>query len=172
MKKKLLLWLVCFMSAVGMSAQAYYTFKAGMLNVDGLPATVAGFDVNPEGPGADGALLASEYLANSGWDIIALAEDFNYHTELTSVSSTYYNYAAHGGTVSITLQGLLSGLRCETDGLGMAVSKWIDFPEVGTEGTRVEWSSFNGKTDQGADGLITKGFRMYTIPFSSTAKVK
>ena len=173
MKKVLLLGLMVFMSVLGVRAQAYYTFKAGMLNVDGLPATVAGglVDVNPEGPGADGALLASEYLAKSGWDIIALAEDFNYHTELTSVSSTYYNYAAHGGTVSITLQGILNGLRCETDGLGMAVSKWIDFPELGTEGTRVEWSSFNGKTDQGADGLITKGFRMYTIPFSSTAKV-
>ena len=115
MKKVLLLGLMMFMSVLGVRAQAYYTFKAGMLNVDGLPAKVAGIDVNPEGPGADGALLASEYLVKSGWDIIALAEDFNYHTELTSVSSTYYNYAAHGGDVSITLEGIFGGFRCETD---------------------------------------------------------
>ena len=50
MKKVLLLCLMAFMSVLGVRAQAYYTFKAGMLNVDGLPATVAGglVDVNPE----------------------------------------------------------------------------------------------------------------------------
>ncbi len=163
MKKLLLLWLMCVMSTVCTVAQRTYTFKAGVLNVDGLPEKIAGVTVNEGGHGAEGTTVANNYLANTGWDIIGVAEDFNYHEELTAAPfSDYYNFGAHGGSV-----GVLSILRSDTDGLGIAVAKWLNFPGADTKGTVYTWTAYNGYTNNGADGLVTKGFRMYTVTFDT-----
>ena len=163
MKQKLLLMAVSLMTAFGLQAQRSYTFKAGALNVDGLPEEIAGVTVNEGGHGAEGTTVANNYLANTGWDIIGVAEDFNYHEELTAAPfSDYYNFGAHGGSV-----GVLSLFRSDTDGLGIAVAKWLNFPGADTKGTVYTWTAYNGYTNNGADGLVTKGFRMYTVTFDT-----
>ena len=134
MKKLLLLWLMCVMSTVCTVAQRTYTFKAGMLNVDGLPEFI-----NEGAALENGSRIASEYIANSGWDIVAFAEDFNFHDALISSAQTYYNFGQHTGTITAS-----AIFRANCDGLGIACSKWLTFPGAGTVGTRVNWTASNG----------------------------
>lgn len=153
MKRRILLSSIALCFAVlGAMAERHYTFNAVALNVDGLPNSIMGIEINPDGKEADGATELCGILANSGWDIVGFSEDFNFHSQLTAApASTYYNFGAHGGNVS--------GLSNSTDGLGFACAK--RFTMAG--GTKVKWNDHYGETDHGADGLITKGFRVYNV---------
>ena len=161
MKKKLLLWLMCLMSTVGMSAQTGtgYTFKAAALNVDGLPneeynLIITTINPNPDGKNEVGATMIREYLANSGIDIFGFCEDFNFHNQVVAdPAGDFYNFGEHGGSISAAT----AINRSESDGLGFAAAKWLTIGSV-TKGT---WSGYNGRYDNGADGMITKGYRMY-----------
>ena len=144
--------LVLLVSMTSANAQRSYTFNATALNVDGLPKSILGIEINPDGKEAAGASELCGILANSGWDIVGFSEDFNFHSELVAApASTYYNFGAHGGSVS--------DLSNSTDGLGFACAK--RFTMAG--GTKVKWNDHYGETDHGADGLITKGFRIYNV---------
>ena len=151
--------LVLLVSMTSANAQRSYTFNATALNVDGLPKSILSFEINPDGKEAAGATELCGILANSGWDIVGFSEDFNFHSELTAApASTYYNFGTHSGEV-----GISSITRSSCDGLGFACNKRFSF----SGGTRVAWEGFNGTTDQGADGLITKGFRVYTVTLAT-----
>lgn len=148
------------MAITSLFAQRSYNFNAVALNVDGLPNKILGIEINPDGKEAAGATALCGVLANSGWDFVGFSEDFNFHSQLTAApASNYYNFGAHGGSVS--------GLSNSTDGLGFACSKSLTM----SGGTRVEWGVYNGFTDQGADGLINKGFRVYTVTFATGVAV-
>ena len=161
MKKRILLSSIALCFAVlGAMAQRGYNFNAVALNVDGLPEKIAGITINEGAPGEDGAKALCTAIANSGWDFCGFSEDFNYHSALTGApANSYYNFGTHGGSVS--------GLSNSTDGLGFACAKYLTL----SGGTRKEWSDFNGFTDQGADGLISKGFRVYTVTFATNIAV-
>ena len=165
MKQKLLLLVMCLATSVAMMAQKSYSFNAVALNVDGLPNKIAGQEINPDAKEAAGATELCGIIANSGWDIVGLSEDFNFHNYLAAApASTYYNFGAHGGSVGA---GALLGGGADTDGLGFACAKYLTM----SGGTRVEWSEYNGFADQGADGLISKGFRVYTVTFATDIAV-
>ena len=157
MKRRILLSSIALCFAVlGAMAQRSYTFNAVALNVDGLPKEIIGIEINPDAQEETGANNLCNKLANSGWDFIGLSEDFNFHENLSAApASDYYNFGEHGGGVS--------GLSNSTDGLGFACAKYLTM----SGGTRVAWGNYNGTTDQGADGLITKGFRVYTVTFAT-----
>ena len=161
MKKKLVLLVMCLATSVAMMAQKSYNFNAVALNVDGLPNSILGIEINPDGKEAAGATELCGILANSGWDIVGFSEDFNFHSYLTAApASNYYNFGDHGGSVSSTSNS--------TDGLGFACSKKYTM----SGGSRTKWSSIYGGSgllnvgDNGADGMIDKGFRMYTVTFA------
>ena len=160
MKRVQLFAITLCMAITSVFAQRSYNFNAAALNVDGLPNEILGIEINPDGKEAAGATALCGVLANSGWDFVGFSEDFNFHSQLTAApASTYYNFGAHGGSVS--------GLSNSTDGLGFACSKSLTM----SGGTRVEWGVYNGFTDQGADGLINKGFRVYTVTFATGVAV-
>lgn len=160
MKRVQLFAITLSMAITSVFAQRNYNFDAVALNVDGLPNEILGIEINPDGKEAAGATALCGVLANSGWDFVGFSEDFNFHSQLTAApASTYYNFGAHGGSVS--------GLSNSTDGLGFACSKSLTM----SGGTRVEWGVYNGFTDQGADGLINKGFRVYTVTFATGVAV-
>lgn len=160
MKRVQLFAITLSMAITSVFAQRNYNFDAVALNVDGLPNKILGIEINPDGKEAAGATALCGVLANSGWDFVGFSEDFNFHSQLTAApASTYYNFGAHGGSVS--------GLSNSTDGLGFACSKSLTM----SGGTRVEWGVYNGFTDQGADGLINKGFRVYTVTFATGVAV-
>lgn len=163
MKRRILLVCVALSAMLSAMAQRHYTFNAVALNVDGLPKEISGFEINPDAQEVTGATNLCNKLANSGWDFIGLSEDFNFHDYLVAApASDYYNFGEYGGGVS--------GLSNSTDGLGFACAK--RFTMAG--GTKVKWSTYyggnildafgeNGPGKNGADEMINKGFRMYTV---------
>ena len=160
MKRVQLFAITLCMAVTSVFAQRSYNFNAVALNVDGLPNKILGISINPDGKEAAGATALCGVLANSGWDFVGFSEDFNFHSQLTAApASTYYNFGAHGGSVS--------GLSNSTDGLGFACLKQHSF----SGGTRVAWNTHYGETSDGADGLIDKGFRVYTVTFSQGVAV-
>ena len=164
MKRVHLFAIIMCMAVTSALAQRTYTFNAVALNVDGLPNKISGIEINPDGKEAAGATELCGILANSGWDFVGFSEDFNFHSQLTAApASTYYNFGEHGGTISAT--AILGGAA--TDGLGFACRKSLTM----SGGTRVKWGVYNGFTDQGADGLVTKGFRVYTVTFATGVAV-
>ena len=164
MKKRILLSSIALCFAVlGAMAQRSYNFNAVALNVDGLPKKILTFEINPDGQEEEGATALCGILANSGWDIVGLSEDFNFHDYLVAEpAKNYYNFGTHSGSV-----GISSIVRSSCDGLGFACNKRFSF----SGGERTAWKGFNGTTDQGADGLITKGFRVYTVTLATGVAV-
>lgn len=151
---------------VSVMAQRTYMFNATALNVDGLPNKILGIEINPDGKEAAGATELCGVLANSGWDICGFSEDFNFHNELVAApASNFYNFGSHGGKVSSTSN--------TTDGLGFACAKFLKM----SGGTKVKWNDLYGGSgllnvgDNGADGMIAKGFRMYTVEFAAGVAV-
>lgn len=134
-------------------AQRSYSFNATTLNVDGLPNKILGINVNPDGKEEEGAKAIGNETRTKGWDIVAMSEDFNFHDYLIAPISDLYYAGTHGGKVS--------GLSNSTDGLGLLLTKKTGW-KFSNE-TRKVWSAHYGETDHGADGLIDKGFRYYTI---------
>lgn len=134
-------------------AQRSYSFNATTLNVDGLPNKILGINVNPDGKEEEGAKAIGNETRTKGWDIVAMSEDFNFHDYLIAPISDLYYAGTHGGKVS--------GLSNKTDGLGLLLTKKTGW-KFSNE-TRVKWNDHYGETDHGADGLIDKGFRYYTI---------
>lgn len=164
MKRRILLVCVALGAMLSAMAQRHYTFNAVALNVDGLPKEIASIEINPDAQEVTGATNLCNKLANSGWDFIGLSEDFNFHNYLVAApASGYYNFGEHGGAVDAS--AILGG--ADTDGLGFACAKYLTM----SGGTRVAWGNYNGFTDQGADGLITKGFRVYTVTFATGVAV-
>ena len=167
MKKRILFSFIALCSAVfGAMAQRNYTFNAAALNVDGLPNSIIGININPDGKEAAGATELCGILANSGWDIVGFSEDFNFHDYLVAApASNYYNFGAHGGKVS--------GTSNSTDGLGFACNKRFTM----SGGDKTEWNTLYGGSgltsvgDNGADGMIDKGFRMYTVTLATGVSV-
>ena len=157
MKKGFVALAAWCMATSGVMAQRSYTFNAAALNVDGLPEKISIVTVNEGAPGAEGATLMGNAIAKQNWDIVGLSEDFNYHTELTAPLTAYYHIGTHRGGVS--------GLSNDTDGLGLLVAKrdGTGFSDESWTG----WSTYNGYTDSGADGLIEKGFRYYAVTIAS-----
>ena len=167
MKKRILFSFIALCSAVfGAMAQRNYTFNAAALNVDGLPNEILSIEINPDGKEAAGATELCGILANSGWDIVGFSEDFNFHDYLVAApASNYYNFGAHGGKVSNTSNS--------TDGLGFACNKRYTM----SGGDRTKWNTLYGGSgllnvgDNGADGMIDKGFRMYTVTLATGVSV-
>ena len=124
------------------------TFTAASMNVDGLPQQISFITINGDGPGSDGTKAISAKLNEMQWDIIGVSEDFNYNTELMSAMNNY-NSGTHRGGVS--------GLKNNTDGLNLIWKNTINV-------TGEKWTSWNthyGYINNGADGMIDKGYRYY-----------
>ena len=166
MKRRILLSCIALSAMLSAMAECHYTFNAVALNVDGLPAEIAGIQINDNSKGEAGATELCEIIANSGWDIVGFSEDFNFHNYLVAApANNYYNFGEHGGMVSSTSNS--------TDGLGFACAKRFDF----SGGSKTKWTSLYGGSgllnvgDNGADGMIDKGFRMYTVTLATGVAV-
>lgn len=143
-------------------------FTAASLNVDGMPPSLLGgiVKLNPDAKEGAGAKAIGEGIASKGWDIIALSEDFNYHSELMEPLSNYYNAGTHRGKLTNKIDVLTSPF--DTDGLGFLWGK--NKATVSGESWTM-WNTRNGKTDQGSDELIKKGFRYYCVDFGNGLSV-
>ena len=77
-------WVFCSaLPAVGaQDSDGKQTFTVCAYNVDGLPNSIAGIEINPDGKGEEGAAAIGSYLSEKQFDVIALSEDFNFHSSL------------------------------------------------------------------------------------------
>lgn len=172
--KRLVFILLCLSSAIVQAKDI--TFSIATLNVDGLPPSLSALgitiDINPDGPGKERTPLLGEKLNASGWDIIGLNEDFNFHKELTT-SMPAYNFQEHQGSFTATTMaalGILAGTyRFPIDGLGLATKKNIKV----SNGHAVPWrnDAVYGYLTNLQDSLTKKGFRFYTLTLEQDASI-
>ncbi|MCF2567760.1 endonuclease/exonuclease/phosphatase family protein [Mediterraneibacter glycyrrhizinilyticus] len=129
-------------------------FTAVSMNVDGLPTDLLGFiNINEGGPGPNGTRAIGQKMAEYGWDIIGVSEDFNYNDELMEALSEDYNAGTHRGGVS--------WLTNNTDGLNLLWKKSLSVTGESWTKWNTQYSTGFANTGNGADGMINKGFRYY-----------
>ena len=144
------------------------TFTAVALNVDGLPNKIATFDLNPDGPGRDGTLKISQYLASKGYDFIGCSEDFNYNGALMESLDGY-----SCGTIRKTLSvsgidywDLIQGkIHVETDGLNLI---WKNSTVAATNES---WTSWWDTEATDGNQYVDKGYRHYDLWLSGNAVI-
>ena len=177
--KKLIL-LLCLLCALPIMAQNSKTFKVACLNIDGLPPRVdvtgiTEVKLNPEGPQTEGTAKMSELVAQKGWDFFGISEAFNYNEQFISKIKDLYSTGTFRDAIPTKLNGFqaleyvnLSGLNVsedsvkrsfDTDGLNILYKNSVS---VSNE-KMVGWKMRNGVTKNGADMLIDKGYRYYTV---------
>lgn len=164
MKKILSLLTMVVMAVLPLFAQTpVATFKVAALNVDGLPKKIATVEINPDGKEAEGATAIGQKLATMGYDVIAVSEDFDFNESLASPLAGVYESGTWRGKLNPNVMGILfKSWSADTDGLNLF---WKNGIKVENE-TWAKWNAYNGYTDQGADGLIKKGFRYYMVTFA------
>lgn len=152
------------------------TFTAACLNVDGLPPTVKAAGVvnvklNPEGPQETGTLQMSKLVSQKGWDFFGVSENFNYNTQLMSEIDGIYNTGTYRGAIPSSVTNVVPYLAgnkwFDTDGLNLL---WRSNISVSDEAWYL-WNKRNGITEDGADQLIAKGFRYYTVRIAAGLEV-
>lgn len=164
--KKITLML-CLLLALPVAAQKK-TFTVASLNVDGLPpnvkaAGIVDVKLNPEGPQAAGTAEMSALISQKGWDFFGVSENFNYNTELMSEIGGVYKCGTYRGEIPSKVTNVVPYLNgskwFETDGLNLL---WRSNISVSGEEWYL-WNKRNGITKDGADQLIAKGYRYYTV---------
>ena len=173
MKKVILL--LCLLCALPIMAQKK-TFTAACLNVDGLPPTVRAAGVvnvklNPEGPQETGTLQMSKLVSQKGWDFFGVSENFNYNDQLMSEIGGIYHTGTYRGAIPSSVTNVVPYLAgnkwFDTDGLNLL---WRSNISVSDEAWYL-WNKRNGITEDGADQLIAKGFRYYTVRIAAGLEV-
>ena len=117
-----------------------YNIKTVNFNVAGLPfAALTGTDL----PATQKA--AALYLSQNDFDIVAIQEDFNYHSNLVDNMSGFNYMTNHTGNIP------------GGDGLNIFTKDMTIYNE-----TRVTWNEACGILSDGSDELTAKGF-VYTV---------
>lgn len=154
-------------------------FTVASLNVDGMPKSISVYGVytvnlNPDATEGPGATAIGNRLRASGFDVVGVSEDFNFHSELWSAawnngSGIHYNAMTHRNKIDGSRSGILSDYLAkkpvaDTDGLCLfyRINGGTTIATPSQE-TYVQWNDHYGYTDNGADGLIKKGYRYYLI---------
>ena len=162
------------------------TFKVAALNVDGMPETVnitvfgqtvKGLNLNEDGPQADGSTLIGQYIEKSGIDILALSEDFNYYSQINSNAPSYTTGTQRmpeGIPTSVSVSSALGiEFPFDTDGLNLMYKQSLAVSGESMTAWNEHYSPFtfygigsigvNVPDQNGADGMIDKGFRFYQV---------
>ena len=138
--------------------------------------------LNPDAKGADGATAIGVKMKTVGWDIVAVSEDFNYHSELWNAAwnegvngnDVYsYNSTTHRGKIALDASTYLKFLAqtsplFNTDGLCLFY-RWNRVTPSNESWT--SWNTHNGYTDNGADGMIDKGYRYYLVTLATGEEI-
>ncbi len=141
------------------------TFTAVALNVDGLPNTInygiGHYDLNPDGPGADGTVKISKYLSSKNYDFIGCSEDFNYNGSLMSQIGDRYWCGTIRNTLNVGdldfwkfIQGKI---KVDTDGLNLV---W-KFSKVSVSGE--SWKKWDDTEATDGNQYVYKGYRHYDV---------
>ncbi len=151
-------------------------FTVAALNVDGMPqivkiASIYDLELNDDGPGSEGSKSIGAYIEKSGIDVLGLSENFNFDQEILDNAPSYEMETQRAGIpTSVSLGELNDSLfPFDTDGLNLMHKKTVEaYSESMTEWNEHYSPSTNyviiDVPDQnGADGMIDKGYRYYQV---------
>ena len=144
------------------------TFTAVALNVDGLPNSVAGIELNEDGPGSEGTKKISQYLATKGYDFIGCSEDFNYHGSLISSLQDDYSWGEERATLSasgLSFEMIINGFRFDTDGLNLLWKKST------VSASNESWTQWNSLAKTDGNQYVKKGYRHYDMTIGTNGPV-
>lgn len=180
MKKVILL--LCLLCALPIMAQKSKTFKVACLNIDGLPpevniTAITKVKLNPEGPQAAGTAKMSELVSQKGWDFFGISEAFNFNNEFISKIKNQYNTGTFRDAIPTSMDGIEAIKYVNIDLSKLSVSEDSVKKSFNTDGLNIlyktsvsvsnekwtGWKMRNGVTKNGADMLIDKGYRYYTV---------
>lgn len=163
-------------TATAVAAGQTGSFKVAALNVDGMPQTVEIANVydlklNEDGPGAEGSTSIGQYIETSGIDVLALSENFNFFQQINGAATSYATMTQREQIpTSVGLGDLNNSLfPFDTDGLNLmyknnltvsseSMTAWNEHYSPTTNYVVVQVPDQNG-----ADGMIDKGFRFYQV---------
>lgn len=113
----------------------------------------------------------SKLVSQKGWDFFGVSENFNYNTQLMSEIGGIYNTGTYRGAIPSSVTNVVPYLAgnkwFDTDGLNLL---WRSNISVSDEAWYL-WNKRNGITEDGADQLIAKGFRYYTVRIAAGLEV-
>lgn len=139
------------------------TFTCATYNVDGLKDISYVFgSINSDGPGSDGTkLMGGKINSEYKWDFFGVSENFHYNTELTNALSSYSHGTWRGDVTSTSGNKNTDGLGFfwKTDGITVTGESWTKFTE-----------SAGGLTE-GANTLISKGYRYYLVTLANGVEI-
>ena len=141
-------------------------FTAATYNVDGMPdISYLINSTNPDGPGSSGTKTIGQKMSTSGWDFVALSEDFNYHSELSSSATGYTFQAYDNEKLPSRYESDILWNHWETDGLGFAgLTSTCTFTQI----DKIEFTSEAGGLFSGANTCVDKGFRHFQVTMKNT----
>lgn len=146
------------------------TFTACALNIDGLPQTIGPVSVNPDGPGSAGTQAIGEYIVNKGIDIVGCSEDFNYNGDLVVGLDGKYHMGLWRGRIDISGIGSVIGVSTiDTDGLMFLLRNTNSMSFYDESWT--QWNESLGGIQEGANTLVKKGYRFYTVNLGDGVKI-
>ncbi|MGM9709419.1 MAG: hypothetical protein ACI3ZB_07455, partial [Prevotella sp.] len=146
------------------------------VNIDGLPQKMAGITVNGDGPGSEGTQAIGQYIVNKGIDIVGCSEDFNYNGDLVVGLGGNYQMGLWRGRIDISaITSILGSNPVDTDGLMFLLRN------NNNDGTTTnmsfydesctQWNESLGGLDAGANTLVKKGYRFYTVNLGEGVKI-
>lgn len=146
-------------------------FTVATFNVDGMPKEIKvlgiPYELNADGPGSTGSLAISKGMAERNWDLIATSENFNYMSELMSEMRGYEHTTLRD---SIGTEFNLSNMKFpfDTDGLSLFYKNYlkVDNEQMVPWNTHYSPEIANIPIQNGADGMIDKGYRTYQVEFA------
>lgn len=113
----------------------------------------------------------SKLVSQKGWDFFGVSENFNYNDQLMSEIGGIYNTGTYRGAIPSSVTNVVPYLAgnkwFDTDGLNLL---WRSNISVSDEAWYL-WNKRNGITEDGADQLIAKGFRYYTVRIAAGLEV-
>ena len=141
-------------------------FTAATYNVDGMPdISYLINSTNPDGPGSSGTKTIGQKMSTSGWDFVALSEDFNYHSELSSSATGYTFQAYDNEKLPSSYEWDILWNHWKTDGLGFAgLTSTCTFTQI----DKIEFTSEAGGLFSGANTCVDKGFRHFQVTMKNT----
>lgn len=172
----MLVMLLSFSPLEGVKAQEVRkTFTACALNIDGLPQTMAGVTVNGDGPGSAGTQAIGEYIVNKGIDIVGCSEDFNYNGDLVVGLGENYHMGLWRGRIDFSAISSITGSNpIDTDGLMFLLrnTNYKDGKSMSFyDESWTQWNESLGGIDKGANTLVKKGYRFYTVNLGDGVKI-
>lgn len=147
-------------------------FTVATFNVDGMPKQIKinsliTYDLNKDGPGAEGSMKISKGMAARDWDLIATSENFNFTTELMSEMHGYTNTTLRA-SIPTEFDIFNLSFPFDTDGLNLIYKDYlkVENEQIVSWNTHYSTDVVGIPAGNGADGMIDKGYRSYQVEFA------